>query len=446
MGASDVTDGTAGAPSARRPATLFDMLRTISDRRSRAAARQEAVARSPRARALAFWGLAVTLGTLLFASSAPSPLYVVYQAEWHFSALTLTLVFSVYVLALLAALLMAGSLSDRIGRRPVLLAALVLEGLSMVVFALAGGVTALVAARALQGVATGIAMGALSAALIDLQPPDRPHFGALVGSAVPLLGLATGAVATGLLVQYGPAPERLVFWLLLAAFAALALAALALPETVAGTRRGWIRQLRPRVGVPAASRRTFLLAAPMMVATWALGGLYLSLGPSIAVALLHSANHVTGGLAIAALAATGGTLSLLLHRCAAVPLMLFGATMLTLGVALTVAGLDAGHSGWFFAGSVLAGAGFGPGFAGAFRTVTAVAPAGERAGLIAAVYVLSYLAFSLPAIAAGVAVQHAGLLHTANAYGIVVGALAVAAIALHPLQRRHHAALTAAAT
>src|SRR5436853_6060215 len=98
----------------------------------------------------AFWLLAAVLAALLFASSVPSPLYVVYQHEWHFSAITLTAVFAVYALALLGALLVVGSISDHVGRRPTLLAALAVEIAAMFAFADARGVGWLFAARILQ--------------------------------------------------------------------------------------------------------------------------------------------------------------------------------------------------------------------------------------------------------------------------------------------------------
>src|SRR5689334_13811509 len=85
-------------------------------------------------RVVAFWFVAVANGLLLFAASAPSPLYVVYQAEWHFSPAVLTFVFAVYVLFLLAALVFTGALSDHAGRRPILLLALTVQVGSMVVF------------------------------------------------------------------------------------------------------------------------------------------------------------------------------------------------------------------------------------------------------------------------------------------------------------------------
>src|SRR5690242_14377314 len=98
------------------------------------------------------------LAALLAASSVPSPLYPVFQDQWHFSDVTLTSVFAIYAITLLAALLTVGSISDHIGRRPTLLAALVLEIVAMLLFAGAEGTGWLFAARALQGIATGTAM------------------------------------------------------------------------------------------------------------------------------------------------------------------------------------------------------------------------------------------------------------------------------------------------
>lgn len=382
----------------------------------------------------AFWALAATLVFLLFASSAPSPLYVVYQQEWHFSPLTLTSVFAVYVVALLVSLVVAGSLSDRVGRRPVLLGALVVQVAAMVLFGVAHGVGALFAARTVQGFATGIATGALSAALIDLSPSRRPHLGALLSAAAPPLGLALGALGSGLLVQYGPDPLRLVYWLLTAVFAVAILAVAAMPETVRATH-GWGSALRPRIGVPREARAAFVAVAPVLVATWALGGLYLSLGPSLAISLLHTTSHVIGGLVIVALAATGSATVLLTSKHHPERVLIAGAGMLAAGVGVTLLGLNTETTALFFVGSVLAGFGFGAGFSGAFKTVVSLAPPTERASLIAAVYVLSYLGFSLPAVAAGVAVTHAGLLPTTNVYGSVVAALALVAMALTLAER-----------
>jgi len=152
------------------------------------------------ARAGLFWLLATLLALLSAASSAPSPIYAVYAARWHFSPITLTAIFGVYALALLAALLTTGRLSDHLGRRPVVLLAGVLA------FIAASGAGWLFTARILQGLGTGMAAGAISAWLVDLQPPDRPGLGSVVGSVTPISGLAAGTLGAGLLVQYGPDP------------------------------------------------------------------------------------------------------------------------------------------------------------------------------------------------------------------------------------------------
>jgi MFS family permease len=397
--------------------------------------------------------VAAILAVLLFAAGAPSPLYVVYQAEWGFSSITLTAVFAAYVAALLVALVFAGSLSDHVGRRPVLVVALGVEVVAMLAFALADGVGWLFAARLLQGLATGLATGALSAALLDLDRPDRPGRGALVSSAAPSLGLALGALGSGALVQWGPDPMRLVFWLLLGSFVLAVVGVLAIEEPVRergewrssgvpkaaresrgregrNGRRGGppLALFRPHVAVPPVARPTFIALAPCFVAVWALAGLYLSLGPSLVRALLGTTSHVAGGLVIATLMGASTVALVVARRVEARPAMVGGAGLLVVGVAITLVGLDDGSTALVFVGSAAAGLGFGPAFAGAFRTLAALAPPAERAGLIAAVFVVSYTAFSVPAVIAGLAItQGASLQDTADVYGLAVIALAAAA-------------------
>jgi MFS family permease len=380
-------------------------------------------------RPAAFWLLAVILALLLFASSAPSPLYIVFQAQWHFSSITLTSVFAVYALGLLASLVIAGSVSDHAGRRPTLLIALALETAGMLLFAEARSVEWLFAARALQGVATGLAMGTISAALLDLQPGTSPRLGALVGVAAPLGGLAAGALGAGLLVQYGPAPTRLVFWLLFAVFVVAILLATAIPETVA--RNGpWAHSLRPSVAVPGPMRVAFIATIPCLLASWALGGLILSLGPSLTAGVLGNTSHIAGGLPIFIMAGLSSVASVWLRDTHARTTARGGLTALIAGVALALGGLEAGSLALFLAGTAIAGLGFGPAFAGAFRALSNIAPTDQRAGLVSAILVVSYLAFSLPAVAAGAAITRFGLHETADVYGIALIVTAAVALAL----------------
>ncbi|MFC5907078.1 MFS transporter [Streptacidiphilus monticola] len=375
----------------------------------------------------AFWLVATVLLLLMFAASAPSPLYVVYQARWGFSAAVLTTVFAVYALFLLLALLVVGSLSDHLGRRPVLIASALLEAVAMLLFVGASGVGWLLVARAVQGVATGAATGALAAALIDLQPERRPGLGPLINGAFATLGLAAGALGSGLLVQYAPAPRTLVYVLLLAAFLLAALALTALPET-AVRRPGAARSLLPRARVPRQARRAFTALVPGMIANWAVGGLYLSLVPSLVARVLHVGNHLVGGLAIATLCAAATVSSYAMRGRAARPQLVLGSAALAVGMLGTLAALELDSLALLFVTTAVAGVGFGVAFLGTLSTLGPLAAAGERAELFATLYVVNYLAFSLPAVVAGFAVPHAGLLRTAVVYGGVVAALSVASL------------------
>lgn len=391
-------------------------------------------------RAAAFWLVGATLLAFMFAAGAPSPLYVVYQAQWGFSATTLTTVFAVYAVALLLALVTVGALSDHLGRRPVLMSALVVGFAAMVVFVFAKDVGALLAARAVQGFATGAATGTISAYLIDLQPQRNPRLGALVNSTAPTLGLAAGGLGSGVLVQYAPHPTTLVFVLIAVVFVAAFVAVALMPETVVrqrGTgRHAALASLRPRAGVPRRIRPQFLVVVPALIATWSLGGLYLSLGPSLAAGILGVHNHLVGGLVVFSLCGAGSLGSILLRDIAPRRVMITGSLVLALGVVISLLSLAAVSTPVFFVGTVLAGLGFGSTFLGAFRTLAGLAESHERAELFAAVYVVSYLAFSLPAIVAGIAVTSVGLAHTATVYGIVVMALALGAALGLVLQRQ----------
>ena len=118
-------------------------------------------------RPVAFWSVTVVLLLVLAASGAPSPLYRVYQEQLGFSSGVLTLVFGIYAFGLLASLLVVGALSDHIGRRPVVVAALLLQVVGMVLFLLADSTGWLLLARAVQGMSMGALTGSLGAALLD---------------------------------------------------------------------------------------------------------------------------------------------------------------------------------------------------------------------------------------------------------------------------------------
>ena len=386
-------------------------------------------------RAAGFWLVAGVLFLLLFASAAASPLYSVYQAQWRFSATTLTAVFAVYVLVLLLTLLVFGSLSDYLGRRRVIAVALAAGAGACGLFLAAHGIGLLFAARALQGAAVGTATSAAGAALIDLQP-DRSGRAPVVTSAAVLLGLGVGGLGTSALVQYAPAPTHLVWWLLLGASATAAVAVLAIPETAPG-RAGVLAALRPRVAVPRQARGTLAVALPVMISAPALNGFYLSLGPSLAAQVLRSPDLLWGGLVIFLVAGTGGAASVAFRPFSPPTAMLAGCLALLAGAVMTLAAIETASAAAFLAGTAVAGAGVGTGFfAGAYRILAALAGPGQRAGLVAAIWVVFYLAFSIPVVAAGVATTHFGLHQTAVVYSAALALLAAAAAGSFRPRRR----------
>lgn len=366
------------------------------------------------------------------AASAPTPLYVVYQKAWGFSPTTLTVIFAVYVFGLIGSLLTVGALSDHIGRRPVLGAAIALEAFAFVAFLFAGNVVGLLVARVAQGIATGIAFSTLGATLVDLNPPHAPGRAGLVNGIAPISGLALGSLGCGALVQFAPAPTHLVFALLLVGTGLAAVAVVLLPETSAG-RPGVLASLIPVVGIPSRLRPDVYALVPIIVASWALGGLFLSLGPSVAAGLFGLTNHLVGGLVVTLLCGTGAMSAFALRHWPTRRVLGISATTLSAGIALSLAGVESQAVVLAVGGTVVAGVGFGASALGSFGTLARIAGPGERSELLAAALVIAYLAFSLPALAAGLAATSFGLHPTTVVYGlgvVVLGLIALAAQAV----------------
>jgi predicted MFS family arabinose efflux permease len=368
--------------------------------------------------------LASLIVALLASSAAPTPLYAIYQAQWHFTPITTTVVFGVYAIAVLAGLLTLGKLSDHVGRRPVLLTAIAVHAGSLVIFATATGVPALLSARVVQGLSTGAALGAIGAAMLDM---DR-ELGTFANAVAPGMGSASGAILSALAVRFLPDPTHLIYLGLIGALALQAIAIALMRETVSPAP-GALASLRPEITLPRALRAPVLTAVPVLFAVWALAGLYGALGPALVHALTGSGDVVLGSLSLFVLAASAVVAIIALRRATAQMMMLFGILALITGVAVTVMAVSLGSAAVFFTGSAIAGAGFGGGFQGGIRLVVPLAAAHERAGLVSLLYVVSYLGLGVPAVLAGFGVVHGGgLIDTARYYGAAVIALAALAL------------------
>jgi MFS family permease len=386
---------------------------------------------------VAFWLVGAMLSLFLVGSAAPSPLYEVYAARWHFSSLTLTVVFALYAIALLASTLVTGRLSDHVGRRPVALASIVVQIGSMVCFITANSVAALIAARVLSGLATGAAVSALSAYLTELADGRRVALAPVVGSLSGYVGLTVGALGSSVLVQYAPSPLRLIYWAILVLLVVSAFSVVAMRET--GEKRpGALASLEPIVSIPSRARTAFVSALAPVIGLWALSGFYLSLGPGLLTGIVGSRNHLWGGAVIVAFYGSATTSGSISRRLSSQTETLFGCTGLLLGVVLTCVAVATNTAEVFLIGCVVAGVGLGPAWLGSFRAISVLASAAERAGTVAAIYMVSYTAFSIPIVIAGVATTHVAIHSVALVYSAAVAVLAAIGVVAELHAYREH--------
>jgi len=377
-----------------------------------------------------FVASAATLASLFLAAGAPSPLLPIYEAAWGFAPWLLTLAFGVYAIALLAALLTIGALSDHLGRRPVLIAAVGVQLVALVVFLLAPSVGWLLVGRVLQGVSVGAAAGAFGAAVVEHASERRKRLAAVLVSAAPTGGLALGALFSGLIAQFTAAPAFTV-WLTLVVVAAVGTALTVFSPETTTPAPGAIASLRPRVTVPARAARAFAATAPVNVAAWLTAALFLGLVPTVLRQVFALPSPLDAGLAAAVAFGTAAVAAIASARLDGRRVMLIGTAAVGAGAVFFVGSVLLGAFPLLWVGAFVGGAGIGGAFSGTIRSLIPGAHPHERAGLFAAIYVVSYLALGVPAIVAGLFLAPLGATVVAVAYGVVIVAVAAIGIATH---------------
>lgn len=375
---------------------------------------------SPR---VAYALVAAVIGLALFASATPSPLYPAYRELWDISPVVMTLVYATYAFGVLTTLTLAGRVSDQVGRRPVLLLALGTLMGATVVFMLADSAGWLFVARAVQGLATGLALGAASAAMLDLHPRRDPAGVGLINGVVSAGGMGLGVLVSAAFVELLPAPRVLPYVALFVLFAIAFSGAVWMPEPIATRSQLQLRPQRP--GVPPAARPAFLLAALGVTSSWSIGGLLLSLGPQLAQSLFHTTDPLVGGISVFALAGSAAISPVVFRRTRPWAGTAAGSVALATGMVLVVGAASSDSSVLYLSGAVVGGAGFGVAFLGALRALSAAIPAEHRGAVMSAFYIVAYLALSLPAILAGVLVTPLGPRLTFEIFGSVIAALAM---------------------
>ena len=329
-------------------------------------------------RGVAFAVTAVTLAALYLAAGAPTPLLVVYQHRWDFPEWQLTVAFAVYAVALLIALLVVGSLSDFVGRRVVVAASLAVEAGAMVLFLLAPSVGWVIAARAVQGLATGAATTAMSAALLDLAPAARKGMAGVINGIAPAGGLGVGALLAGIAVQVSDRSNTVVFGVLVVVMVVAAGAALLVPDE-AQRRRGALASLLPHASVPPAARVAFAASIPLQVAAWMLAGLFMGLIPTILATVLDIHSGITDGFTAFLEPGTAALAGALLGKTAPRSTVLVGGGAVLVGSVVITIGIAAAWLPLLWIGGLIGGVGFGASFSGTLRTLAPLVAPAQRA-------------------------------------------------------------------
>jgi MFS family permease len=386
-------------------------------------------------RVAAFWLLAFVLTATMLGTTLPTPLYVIYQAQMHFSAVVVTVTYAVYAAAVLATLLLAGRSSDQAGRKPVLAAALGASALSTAVFILAPNVGVLIIGRILSGLSAGLMTGTATAALTELVPASASRRASLVATVANIGGLALGPLIAGLFAQYAPQPTVLVFEVYLGVLAVAGLCVFLVPETVSPPRQ------RPSLrfaglGIPGRGRGEFIAAGTAGFAAFALLGLFSALAPTFLGTVLHQENHAVQGGVVFLMLGIAAVTQLALCRFSSRGVVMAGLGLFLAALALIDAALSLAGMALFLAGTVVGGVAVGAVFLGTLATANRLAPPERRAHFISTYFVMCYTGLVIPVIGVGVISEFIGDFSAVLTFSIVIAGLCLVSLA-----RIRHAAV-----
>jgi MFS family permease len=382
---------------------------------------------APAPREVAFWLIAYVFAITMLGTTLPTPLYVIYQSQWHFSSGVVTLIFAVYAAGVLTALVFAGRSSDQVGRRSVLGTALAFSAFSTVVFIVAPSVGWLFPARILSGFSAGLMTGTGTAALTEMLGRRNPRQATLVATAANTGGLGLGPLVAGLFAQYGPDPTVLVFEVYLGFLAVAAIAVVVVPETVTTRQRLTIRF--GGFDFPDSGRDEFVAAGLAAFASFSLLGIFSALAPTFLGGVLHQQSHAVAGAVVFMIFGIATVTQLIAGRFDYRKVVSFGLALFLVVLALIVAGLSQASLDLFLAGTAVGGIAVGCVFIGSLSTANRLAPPERRGQVISLFFVFCYLGLAIPVIGVGIAAEYFGVFRSVVVCSIALAALSVFSLA-----------------
>ena len=367
---------------------------------------------------LSYTGAALSLVTTYLASGTPIPLYGRYQLENGVSYMALSLSSVLYFIGAVTALLFFGRVSNFLGRKPIALVTVLLAGVSTFCFMNITGATPLIVGRLLQGLASGLASPAMAAWVVDNAKAVPRWLTPAILSCGPMTGLTIGGVGSGVLVEYGPDPRHLSFYIVLVLLlCCLALLMMSTDSVI--HKSGALNSLKPRLALPCKARSAFPVAASTFVCTWALGGFFQAFGPAMAQHNLHSSSAVAAAFVFAAIMAPSSLGASLAGRVSAIKAQKVGMYSFTLLLGGILFFLYQGMLIPFVITSILAGIAQGGVLTGSIQTLVTDLEQDERASVLSLIYTTSYIGAAIPTLVAGRASEHYSLFTIACGYGVL---------------------------
>lgn len=363
--------------------------------------------------------VACSLVMVFVAAGTPIPLYNTFRVESGITNSDLALTTVTYLAVTALTLLVLGSLSNHLGRRPVAITALVIAIVGCLMMTQVHGPGVLMFARGLQGLACGLASTATGSYVIDTAPQSPKWLPAVITSSAPPFANPVGAMISGSLVEFAPRPRVLVFVIIAAVLAVFALLLLACPETM-GRHPGALASLRPRVHVPQGQGKRLFAAGSAFVATWSLSGFYQAFAPTLTADHLGTSNALVIAVVFSSIVVLGPVGGSLTGRMTAANAVRLGLGVFLVATAALLSALLAGSIIPFLIASFIAGIAQGAANSGGMRDVLITAAPEDRAGLLATVYLISYGGAAVPSLVAGRLSAHLPLNTIALGYGVLV--------------------------
>lgn len=375
-------------------------------------------------------GFAATLfvfAVVMIGTTLPTPIYPDLQREFRFGASTTTVLFAVYAGGVIAALIAVGRLSQVVGRKPLLLAGILLSFVSAILFAVGTPEGLLFAARIVSGFSAGILTSTGTVAVLEVAPSSKKALAGALATAANIGGLGLGMFFAGLVAQLTPWPTRAPFVLHALLLVVAGLALLVVRETVDKQPGAHFRLQLP--GVPVPARRVFVAASFGAIAGFAVCGLYSSVAPNFIGTVLGIHSPLVVGTVTASLFVASAVAQIVLGRLSGVQAIGVGSILLFVGMALLAVALPLASLAILIVSAVVSGAGQGLLFTYGLRAITRATPDESRTEATAAYFIVAYLAISIPAILAGVAEGLFGLSATGVGFAVVMAVLCAVAFA-----------------